>query len=201
MCMRALRISVGAAVAAASFFGWAADLKRAEEIVTSNCSICHGTQGESSTQLYPKLAGQDGDYIARQLADFKSGKRKADAMKDMVANLTPEEMKALGTYFENKKSHPHAPSDRELVAVGRYIYNKGNPYSGVASCTNCHGASGNGTAHLARLAGQQPLYTETQIKQFNKRERTNDNAVMHSIAAKLTELEVKALAEYIGSME
>jgi cytochrome c553 len=122
-------------------------------------------------------------------------------MKDMSAPLTPAEMKALGEFFEKKKVHAHLAGDPELAAVGRYIYLKGNPYSGVTSCTSCHGLNGAGTPHLARLAGQQPLHTETQLKQFNKRERTNDNAVMHSIASKLTELESKAVAEYISTLE
>ena len=68
---------------------------------------------------------------------------------------------------------------------------RGNPYSGVAACAGCHGANGGGTETLPRLAGQHAQYTENQLKAFNKRERTNDNAVMHSIASKLSELELK----------
>ena len=85
--------------------------------------------------------------------------------------------------------------------MGRYIFTKGNQYSGVASCTSCHGLKGYGTPQLPRLAGQQPLYLENQLKQFNTRERNNDNAVMHSIAAKLTELEVKAVSSYLSTLE
>jgi cytochrome c553 len=82
--------------------------------------------------------------------------------------------------------------------VGRYIYEHGNRYAGVAACGGCHGPNGAGTANLPRLAGQNELYLENQIKQFNKRERTNDNAVMHTIASKMTELEMKAVAEYLS---
>jgi len=91
--------------------------------------------------------------------------------------------------------------DQDLAAVGRYVYHKGNVYSGVAACEGCHGPKGHGTTQLPRLAGQRPMYIEQQIKQFNTRERNNDNAVMHSIADKLTELETKAVATYLSGME
>jgi len=89
----------------------------------------------------------------------------------------------------------------DLAGVGRYIFTKGNTFSGVAACVSCHGPKGHGTPQLPRLAGQQALYLENQLKQFNTRERNNDNAVMHSIASRLTELEVKAVASYISTLE
>ena len=75
----------------------------------------------------------------------------------------------------------------------------GNKFSGVPACASCHGKDGHGTASLPRLAGQYANYIETQLKQFNKRERTNDNAVMHTVVEKMTELEMAAVAEYVSS--
>jgi len=178
-----------------------ADLKRAEEIVGGRCFLCHGMEGEAASALYPRLAGQHAEYIAKQLSDFKTGKRKSDTMSGMVGDLSAEEMKALGSFFEQKKPSHTSAADTELAAVGRYIFTRGNQYSGVASCTSCHGPKGYGTPQLPRLAGQQPLYLENQLKQFNTRERNNDNAVMHSIASKLTELEVKAVSSFISTLE
>jgi cytochrome c553 len=179
----------------------AADLQRAEEIVGGRCFLCHGMEGEAASALYPRLAGQHSEYIAKQLGDFKSGKRKSDTMASMAADLTPEEMKALGAFFEKKPATRSTTSEPDLAAVGRFIFTKGNPYSGVAACVSCHGAKGHGTPQLPRLAGQQALYLENQLKQFNTRERNNDNAVMHSVASKLTELERKAVADYIATLD
>jgi cytochrome c553 len=179
----------------------AADLKRAEEIVGGRCFICHGMEGEAASALYPRLASQHADYIARQLADFKSGKRKSETMAGMAADLTPEEMKALGEFFQKKPATRSDAGDADLAGVGRYIFTKGNQYSGVAACVSCHGPKGYGTPQLPRLAGQQALYIENQLKQFNTRERNNDNAVMHSIASKLSELEVKAVSSYISTLD
>jgi len=178
----------------------AADLQRAEQIVAGKCFLCHGLDGDSSSPLFPRLAGQHAEYIARQLTDFKSGRRKSDTMNDMVKDLSPEEMQALGVYFQGKTAPVRQTRDPDLAAVGRYIFHKGNSFSGVAACAGCHGEKGLGTARLPRLAGQQPSYTASQLKQFNSRERTNDNSVMHAIASRLTELEVKAVAEYIGTL-
>lgn len=177
------------------------DLSRAEEIVAGRCFLCHGLDGESSTSLYPRLAGQHYQYIAKQLADFKSGRRESDTMKSMAAELTPEEMLALGVFFEKKPTTASAVKDPELAAVGRFVFFRGNEYSGVAACASCHGKQAHGTAQLPRLAGQGARYTENQLKSFNSRARTNDNAVMHSIASRLTELEIKAVATFISAME
>mgnify|MGYP005812512813 CR=1 FL=1 len=177
------------------------DLKRAEEIVQGKCFVCHGADGESSSPVFPRLAGQHARYVERQLADYKSGRRKSSAMQPMVEDLSPADFKALGLYFESRKPQAHAVADPELAQVGRFIFVRGNPYSGVAACGTCHGPTGGGTETLPRLAGQHAQYTENQLKAFNKRERTNDNAVMHAIASKLSELELKAVAAYLSGLD
>ncbi|MFZ2266770.1 MAG: c-type cytochrome [Azonexus sp.] len=178
-----------------------ADLARAEEIVSGRCFICHGMEGESASPVFPRLAGQHSEYIAKQLADFKAGRRKSDTMLPQTEELTPAEMKALGKFFEQKLPVARSVRDAELLAVGRFIFNRGNQYSGLPACLSCHGEKGHGTPQLPRLAGQHPLYIADQLKQFNKRERTNDNAVMHTVASRLSELEMHAVAEYIATLD
>jgi len=174
------------------------DEARATKIVNGVCFMCHGLEGESSSEIFPRLAGQHWEYIAKQLENFKTGKRKSTAMNDMVAKLKPEEMVALGRYFE-KMSVPAEPSkDAELAAVGKYVFYAGNKFSGLPACAGCHGKEALGTAALPRLAGQYASYIETQLRLFNSRERTNDNAVMHAIVVKMTPLEMHAVAEYLS---
>lgn len=179
----------------------AADLKRAEEIVQGKCFLCHGMDGESSSPVFPRLSAQHAAYVARQLADYKSGKRVSSVMRPMVDDLNEADFKALGAWFASKPAHAHKVEDPELAQMGRFIFHRGNPYSGVAACASCHGPKGHGTEALPRLAGQHAQYTENQLKAFSKRERTNDNAVMHTLATRLTELEVKAVAAYISGLE
>ncbi|SMB29241.1 Cytochrome c4 [Sterolibacterium denitrificans] len=176
-------------------------LRSVAEIVGGRCALCHGANGESASAIYPRLAAQHPEYLAKQLRDFRDGRRKSDTMSDMARDLRDEEITALAAFFSSKPAAARQRGDQELAAVGRYLFTKGNRWSGVPACTSCHGADGHGTAELPRLAGQHPAYIETQLKDFNERQRNNDNAIMHSIAAKLTEMEVNALSIYIGSLQ
>ncbi len=202
--MNGFKSWTGTALGAALLFGasgaWAqADEARAKKIAGGSCFLCHGVQGESTSEIFPRLAGQHAEYIAKQLTAFKNGQRKSTAMVEMVAKLTPDEMLALGKYYEKMSIPREEPKDPQLAAVGRYIFYNGNKFSGVPACVSCHGANAEGSANLPRLATQFSGYIHTQLKSFNKRERTNDNAVMHTVVEKMTELEMAAVAEYVSS--
>ena len=199
--MRYLSTLAATALLAAHAGAWADGAKRAEEIVQGKCSVCHGVDGESSSPAFPRLAGQHARYVERQLADYRSGRRKSSAMQPMVEPLTPEDFPLLGAYFEQQPTFAHPVDDPELAQVGRYIYLRGNADSGVPACASCHGESGQGSATLPRLAGQHASYTERQLKQFGQRERTNDNAVMHAVASRLTALETRAVASYVSGLK
>jgi cytochrome c553 len=179
----------------------AGDTARALEIVQSRCLVCHGADGESSSPVFPRLAGQHSAYVARQLGDFKAGRRRSETMRPMVEDLSDDDFAALGRYFESRNALAHAQADAELAQVGRDIFARGNPDSGIPACAGCHGGNGHGTETLPRLAGQHAQYIENQLRKFNTRERTNDNAVMHAVASRLTELETKAVSIYISAMK
>jgi len=176
-----------------------ADEARAKKIAGGSCFLCHGAQGESTSEAFPRLAGQHAEYVAKQLTAFKSGQRKSTAMTEMVSKLTPDEMLALGKYYEKMSLPREEAKDPQLAAMGRYVYHNGNKFSGVPACVSCHGMNAEGAANLPRLATQFSGYIYTQLKSFNKRDRTNDNVVMHVVAEKMTELEMAAVAEYVSS--
>ncbi|MDO9147154.1 MAG: c-type cytochrome [Hydrogenophaga sp.] len=189
-----------AAVLLSSSGAWAqADEARAKRIAGGSCFLCHGAQGESTSEAFPRLAGQNAEYVAKQLEAFKTGQRKSSAMNEMVAKLTPDEMLALGKYYEKMSLPREEAKDPQLAAMGRYVYHNGNKFSGVPSCVSCHGMGAEGAANLPRLATQFSGYIHNQLKSFNKRDRTNDNVVMHVVAEKMTELEMAAVAEYVSS--
>lgn len=200
--MNPTRTLAALALAAACLCAHAAnEHARAEEIVQGQCFVCHGADGESSSPIFPRLAGQNAAYLVKQLTAYKSGARVSSAMQPMVAALTEADFVALGQYFASRPTHLHQVEDNELAQVGAFIYRRGNAYSGVAACASCHGPSGYGTNALPRLAGQHAQYTEKQIREFNARTRTNDNMVMHTVASKLTELEIKAVAAYLAGLK
>jgi len=122
-------------------------------------------------------------------------------MPRMVGALTPEDMRALGMYFSRQESPPHPTTDARLAERGRVIYRKGGAATEVAACVGCHGERGHGSAQLPRLAGQVASYLAAQIRNFGARMRTNDNAVMHTIAEKMTDDEIRAVAEYLSGLD
>ncbi len=200
--MRTQRFGRVLLLAAASMVAAAApahaDEERARKIIGGSCFLCHGADGESASEVFPRLAGQNAEYIAKQLENFKSGKRKSSAMANMVTELSPEDMLSLGQFYASRPPHKEAAKDGPLAAVGQYIYHQGNKFSGVPSCASCHGPEGAGSQALPRLAGQHAAYLDNQLKQFNKRERNNDNAVMHTVVEKMTALEMAAVSEYLS---
>ncbi len=178
------------------------DPAKAQQIVTQICAACHGTDGNSPLPANPNLAGQYSDYITNQLLSFKSGGRKSAVMGAIVAGLTPDDMKNLGAYFSDKKPKLGNAKDRELVALGQKIYRGGNAATAVPACASCHTPDGAGIpSQFPRLAGQHAEYILAQLKAFRSGERADDNSkMMRAIAVKLSDQEMRAVAEYISGL-
>ena len=178
------------------------DVAKGQQIATQVCAACHAADGNSVSPANPVLAGQIADYTAKQLANFKAGERKNAVMAGMAAGLSPADMKALGAYYAGQKPRGRAAKDPALVNQGQAIYRGGIPSKGVAACSSCHSPNGAGVpAQFPRLAGQFPEYTIAQLQAFHTGERANDSGkMMRMIAAKLSDQEMKAVAEYITGL-
>ena len=168
------------------------------------CAACHGGDGNSAIAINPSLAGQHPQYITKQLMNFKSGERNNAVMKGMVATLaTDDDMKNVAAYFAAQKPRPGVARDQVLVDAGRKIYRGGDGATGVPACMACHSPSGAGIpAQYPRLAGQMKEYTLAQLKAFKAGERANDSAaMMRTIASKLSDKQMDALAEYVSGLQ
>lgn len=176
------------------------DAARAEALVNGRCVLCHGATGSSSSPLYPKLAGQHAEYLFKQLQNFKSGQRESTDMRKVARDLEEPEMRALATFFSQQVPTAGNPAYPEMRAVGERLYREGDTGKGLKACIECHGEKGMGSATLPRIGGQHALYIETQLALFEERKRTNDNARMQEIAAKLSAAEMRAVAEYLSGL-
>jgi cbb3-type cytochrome c oxidase subunit III len=183
------------------------DLAKAKTIAETVCVACHGADGNSAIATNPILAGQVSDYLFKQLSEFKSvdGKpalRKNDIMTGMASTLSEEDIKNLALYFSQQKPKPSAASDEKLIAAGQSLWRKGDFERGIPACAGCHGPTGAGIpAQYPRLSGQYAEYTATQLKNFRIEERSNDPArVMRTIADKLSDKQIKAVADYIAGL-
>jgi len=184
-----------------------ADPSKAKDIVTKVCAACHGSDGNSPQPANPTLAGQHAEYTLKQLTNFKPqepkpAERDNPVMAGMVATLSADDMRNLAAYFEMQKRKPRAAHDPQLVKLGQSIYRGGIVARGVAACTGCHGPTGAGMpAQYPRLAGQYPEYTAVQLNAFRSGARSNDpNGMMRALAARLSDREIAALAEYIAGL-
>jgi cytochrome c553 len=175
------------------------DLERGKQIATTVCVACHGADGNSPIAANPKLAGQHGDYIALQLAAFKSGARPSPIMQGMAAPLSPEDMRNLGAYYETQKQAPSVARDKALAQRGQQIWRGGIKATHVPACAGCHGAAGQGIpAQYPRLAGQDAELAFGWLKAFASGARPH--AVMSPVAVKMSENDMKAVAEYAAGL-
>lgn len=173
----------------------------AEKLVRERCHKCHGLNGESSEPEFPKLAGQNVDYMTRQMANFKTGVRKSTRMKEKVEDLSGGEMRALAEYFSAKTLVPERSGRTELIDAGRRLYFSGHFEHGVTACTTCHGPLGRGALYLPRLAGQNVQYLVAQLRAFRDYSRTSPNMVMHTVVENISDAEIDAVAEFLSIME
>ena len=180
----------------------AGDVVAGEKIVTGVCAACHGIDGNSVITTNPKLAQQHPEYIAKQLANFKAGERKNPVMSGIAATLSPEDMANVAAYFGGQKGKVGSAKTNVNGSLGEKIYRGGISSVGVPACASCHGATGAGIpVQFPRLSGQHADYVVTQLKAFYSGERANDNAqVMRMIAARMSEAEMVAVADYIQGL-
>jgi cytochrome c553 len=178
------------------------ELEQAKKIVTNLCIACHGIDGNSPLPANPNLSGQHAGYITKQLMQFKNGERDNAVMKGMVANLTEQDMINLGSYFEQQKQNLLFAKSNGENSLGEKIYRAGVATKGLPACASCHGPAGYGIPDLyPRLNSQHAAYTISQLNAFRLETRMNDNAMMmRTIAQKLTDKEMNAVADYIQGL-
>jgi len=166
------------------------------------CAGCHGPDGNSAAPNFPKLAGMDGAYIAKQLEDFKKGVRKDPLMAGMVAGLSRKDMDNLGAYYAGQKRSPGtASSSADSIKKAGLLYRGGNPVSNVPACMGCHGPAGAGVpARYPAVSGQHAAYSQKQLMDFKSGTRSNDGGVMGPIAARLSDADIKAVSEYMAGL-
>ena len=184
------------------------DLAHAKQIVDTVCAACHGADGNSAAAANPNLAGQGATYITRQLQQFKAGVRVNPVMTAMAGSLTPDDMVALGIYYSQQKPKGGTAKDPALVKAGQSLYRGGMASTGLPACSSCHSPNGAGTPkNYPRLAGQFADYTYAQLKAFKMGDRGADKEgrdpqgrIMSAVAQKMSDEQMKALADYAAGL-
>ena len=176
------------------------DAAAGEAKYTAMCAACHGADGNAGSPEYPKLAGQHPEYLAKQLAEFKSGKRANAIMSGMAAALSDEDMKNMSAWLAAQKAKQGFAKEKDTVALGERIYRGGIAERQIAACAGCHSPTGAGIpAQYPRMSGQHAAYNAAQLTAFRDGVRKN-SVQMTQIAAKLNDREIKAVADYMAGL-
>lgn len=167
-----------------------------------SCASCHGEAGQGNLNT-PRLAGQPAEYLHKQLQDFKSGLRHNESMAVVARALSDQDMAKLATYYAGiDLSARNAPTLGGDLARGRVIAEKGDWKTDVPACFSCHGAGGEGIAPgFPALAGQKPDYILAQLTAWHEGDRKNSpQALMEGIARRMSFEDMRAVADYLGSL-
>jgi cytochrome c553 len=184
------------------------DLNRGQQIATQVCAACHGVDGNSASGAFPKLAGQQQAYLVKQLQDFKQrpgvtvAARKNDVMAGFAGALSDQDMVNVAAYFAAQAPKPGFAHDKNTLALGQQIYRGGIAEKGVPACAACHGPTGQGIPiQYPRLSWQWQDYIAAQLTAFQQGPGARgNNEAMHAIAVRLSENEIKAVADYIAGL-
>lgn len=173
------------------------------------CAGCHGADGHSGVPTQPSLAGMGWQYTARQLKHFKTGQRDNAIMKGFAANLSDADMKALGVYFAAQVPRSVGTKDMALAKTAERLYRGGDAARGIPACAGCHSPSGAGIpGQYPRIGGQHAEYVLASLMGYksgargksSKEDANTQGKIMIQIAGKLTDAEMKALAEYSAGL-
>ncbi|MGF6244945.1 MULTISPECIES: c-type cytochrome [Paraburkholderia] len=184
------------------------DINRGQAIATQVCASCHGADGNSAGGAYPKLAGQHPEYLVKQLMDFKTQPgakqpaRNNAIMAAMAAPLSNQDMVNVAAYFAAQTPKPGYAHNKNTVPLGEKIYRAGIAERAVPACASCHGPTGQGIpVQYPRLSGQWADYTVAQLTAFTQGPGARNNSdPMHTIASRLSDSDIKAVADYIAGL-
>jgi cytochrome c553 len=176
------------------------DLSKGQTTATQVCAACHTADGSRGTPANPIIAGQHPEYLVKQLQEFKAGQRKNPVMLGFATTLSEDDMKNVSAFYASKSAKPGSAKDKELVKLGERIWRGGIADKAVPACAGCHGPNGAGIpAQYPRMGGQHADYTEAQLLAFRSGARAN-SAQMSTIAAKLSDREIKAVSDYAAGL-
>lgn len=202
--LASLLLSLGVCVAAhAADAGKIVGDAGAGQAKAAVCGACHGADGNSAAPNFPKLAGQGERYLLKQIHDIKEGRRTVLEMTGILDNLSEQDIADIAAYFSSQKMSVGA-ADPKLVKQGEALFRGGKVEEGMPACIGCHSPNGAGiaTAGFPKLSGQHAQYISKQLTSFREGERTNDGdaMTMRTVASKLSNKDIAAIASYIQGL-
>jgi len=183
-----------------------ADAARGQQVASQVCATCHAADGNSTISGNPKLAQQHAHYLVKQLGDYtvRSGAQKPARenaiMNGIAPSLSEQDRRDVAAWFSSQAAKPGTARNKDTLELGQRIWRAGLPQKSLPACSGCHNPAGAGIPdQYPRLAGQHSEYTEATLKAFRDGTRRN-NVPMQQIAARLSDAEIAAVADYIQGL-
>jgi cytochrome c553 len=180
----------------------AAGTKEAGQAKSTTCIACHGVDGNSANPEWPSIAGQHESYLAKQLKAFRDGTRQNPLMTPMAAALTDQDIADLAAFYASQTARG-GEAEPSKLKLGQKVYRAGNAEEQTMACAACHGPTGRGNplASYPAIQGQHATYIAAQLRAYKAGARTSDpNQMMRSVAARLSEAEIDAVASYVQGL-
>lgn len=168
------------------------------------CQSCHGADGGGQEAAgFPRLAGLDAGYLAKQLADYAAGTRANAVMQPIARALSADERQAAAAYY-SRLPVPMAPLPARPEATdgaGATLATRGRWSDRVPACEQCHGPGGVGVgAHFPPLAGQPAAYIAAQLKAWQQGTRRNDPLeLMQHLSRALGAEDIEAVSRWFAA--
>jgi cytochrome c553 len=208
---RLCSIVLTAVVGAVALPAWAqskaaADPAKGQQIASQVCAACHAADGNSTISANPRLAQQHVHYLTKQLLDYtvrpgeKRPARENAVMNGLAATLSDQDKRDVSAWFASQTAKPGTARSKETLELGQRIWRAGIAEKALPACSGCHNPAGLGIPNqYPRLAGQHAEYTEATLKAFRDGTRRN-NLPMQQIAARMTDAEMRAVADYLQGL-
>jgi cytochrome c553 len=167
------------------------------------CNGCHGEDGNSPDSAIPKLAGQYGMYITKQVRNYHTGMLTNPMMSSMAATVSDEDLDDISAYYASQPMMKgDVSSDNK---VGRKLFENDDMSRMMVRCSSCHGNTGKGLTSenpvYPVIGGQHKDYLLAQLLNFRKGARNNSpGGMMNTIVQHLTDAELEALADYASGL-
>mgnify|MGYP000271180454 FL=1 len=202
-----LSLLLGACIIASTSVAQEGDAERGEA-ASATCVACHQANGGgmniSGGESWPRLAGLNSNYIAKQLHDFKAGDRQNATMVTFANMLDDQQIADVAAYYSQLPATPGQGgdnADEALLARGEQLAERGDWNAYIVSCKSCHGPGGQGVGEtFPGIAGQHAGYISAQLNAWKSDTRSNDpQNLMGAIAKRMSKEDIQAVSAWYAT--
>ncbi|PSF09489.1 c-type cytochrome [Marinobacter halophilus] len=171
------------------------------------CSACHQADGSGMNiaggESWPRLAGLDANYIAKQLHDYKSGSRVNASMMPFANMLNDQQIADVAAHYASlpaTEGKGGESADEATLKRGKQLAERGDWSNYIVSCKSCHGPDNQGAGDaFPGIAGQHAGYIKAQLTAWKAGNRRNDpQDLMGTIARRMSDDDIHAVAVWLA---